>query len=198
MSYTTKNDPRRIWKSWRKLIWLALRAGFIGAGITLAYAALQSTGVVFIPSGDSILSVDITTWAVLYNLFAAVTVALVVEKYPKLSRAVLKGDKEEFLLLRDERLSLSLNLITGTVALGLLYMMGCRDYASAPAAEVSIGGLSFVMALIFLGVRDLQDFSTNPWFRERVPADWWTASVDEFFLEKKIPDCGPGTKGELS
>jgi hypothetical protein len=188
MTYSKKNDPIRRLRSAGKLLWLMFRSAVLCTLVTGAYAALKFDDKMFIHFDPANLGVDITNLAVLYNLFAAATVALIVEKFPKLSRAVLKREKEEFLLLRDERLSLTLNLITGSVAVILLYAMGCRDNASFISGVAAIGGMSFIMAMIFIGVSDLQDLRRSPWFSERVPADWWTASVDDTFLRPIEPE----------
>ena len=183
--YSKKRDPARRWRSFLKHSLILAKALLISSTLTLLWYGVRKRGVHFAHDDEGILNTTITNLGVLYNLFAAVTIALVSDKYPKMSRAVLKNDKEAFLLMRDERLAITMNMITGIMASTLLFMMGGIEYKSAWSGFASMFSISLIMSLIFVGVRDLQDVTRSDWFKERTPKDWLIADIDDEFLKRK-------------
>ena len=146
---------------------------------------IQAKDIHFAHEDEANLVSALTTLGVIYGMFATVTMVLVSDKWPKTTEAVLKRDESAFLMIRDERLSITFNMITGILAFMVLFIMGGIDYHNYWSGFVSMSSVSLVMCLVYVGVRDLQDITKSLWVRERVPSEWLTKSVDKHFFNDK-------------
>jgi hypothetical protein len=193
--YSKKNDPKRRLRSFLKHTWILIKALVLASIITGAWHIIQAKGIHLPHEDEAIVVGTVTTLGVIYGMFATITMALVSDKWSKVTAAIFKRDKAAFLILRDERLSITHNMVTGIAAFAVLLIMGVMEYHKYSSGFASMSSVSLVMSLIYVGIRDLQDVTKSQWVQECVEASWLTENVnDYFFVKGSSSQSDPGTE----
>ncbi|MES2059514.1 MAG: hypothetical protein V4438_00620 [Patescibacteria group bacterium] len=176
--YSTKDDIKRRLGSFLKHLWIFLRALVPAMIVTLIWGNFEAIDVHFVHEDEAIIIGTIATLGVIYGLLAAITVLIVAERWPKITISVFDHDKRSFLILRDERLAITFNMVTSIDAFFILFIMGGMEYRSPYTGAILMFSVSLVMSMFYVGIRDAQDVSKSQWVRERVPEDWFTENAE--------------------
>jgi hypothetical protein len=191
MASLRKRDPKGRWRSFKRHSVLLAETFFISALTTYVWRVVWIRGCHF-PEDDNdvIIGAIIMTFGVMYGIALSWIMNRIWDVYQKIVLAVLKRDKYTFLLYRDERMPIAFHLIIGAVSIPLLGMIGAIGYKHLLTGEISVFSISFVLILSWFVASQIESPTGHGWFVERIPADWFTADVDEFF------GLGPGHEGK--
>ncbi|TAK96534.1 hypothetical protein EPO05_01585 [Patescibacteria group bacterium] len=182
-----KNDPARKWRSFRKHAMLILEPLVLAVMFVKLWQLLRHLGLYLSDEDElSLTSSVITTLAVAFSIMATLMFNTVWEKYRQVVIFVLKGDKEGFLVLRDERMPMVLHIFIAALSVLFLGMVMLLNYRQEWSGIAAVFSLSFVVALYWIVIPQLENPAKSPWFAERIPKEWLELDVDEFFkLEKE-------------
>lgn len=128
--------------------------------------------------------------SVAYGITISTSLESVWGKYQIVVKSVLKKDKDTFLCYRDERLPIIVHLLNLAFSSLILLMVAMIEYHTISSGLLSVFSASFVLSLYFVVVTELQNPAKSLWFAERIPADWLTEDIDDYFKlneEKKDP-----------
>lgn len=177
-----KSDPRRRWASFRRHANLMGFSLFASLLLVLAWYALWSHHIRFEESDESIVvGVIIASLIIAFSVSATKLLDALYEKTAMLSKCVLLRDKRTFMTLRDERLPITMNLFQATLSVLLISMVMLIGYRDAYAGAASVFVISLIVVMYFVTAMTMQDPTKSPWFAERIPADWLTEDVDQYF-----------------
>ena len=119
--------------------------------------------------------------SVTYGVITATMFSSVWDKYKSVVEAVLKKDKDTFMLYRDERLPIIVHLLILSFSIPLLSFCLFVEYKDILSGYCSVFSSSFVLSLYFVVIAELQNPSKAPWLAERIPHDWLHDDVDKHF-----------------
>jgi len=177
-----KNDPRRKWRSFKRHAALLGKAVALASLITTLWYCCWLRGWHFSEDDKDIqIGATITTLGVAYSVLVSWILAASHEKYKEVVLAVLKQDKETFLLYRDERMLIAIHVLIGMVSVPLLSMMCMVAYRHALTGAMSVFSVSLVVVAFWLVITLIENPIQSEWFRERIPGDWLTVDIDEHF-----------------
>ena len=182
MALSKRRDARRRWRAFKRHASLVLWTLFVSSIVTAAWYAIWIRGVHFAEDDkDVIIGAIVTTLGVTYGILVSWIIGAIWEKYRKVVVCVLEQDKHTFLLYRDERMPIVLHLLIGAVSFPLVGMIGMIAYKHIFTGASSVFAVSMVLALFWRIAAELEDPTKHGWFSERIPPDWLTEDVDEFF-----------------
>ncbi len=177
-----KDDARRKWRSFKKNAGVLLRPFILAILTTGLWAKLHPYGYHFHHEDTSVLTEGgIATLAVLFGLIAAVVLNAIWERYRQIVVAVLKKDRETFLLYRDERIPIMLHLLLLSFSLPLWCIIVALEYRSLWSGSAVVFAVTFSLALFWVVATELENPAQSPWFAERIPQDWLKVDIDKHF-----------------
>lgn len=177
-----KHDWKRRGRSFVRHAFLLSKPLSIAAASTALWYKLHLRGIYFARVDESILmGAVLTMLSVIFSITAALVLNTIWEKFRIVGLAVLRRDRETFLLYRDERMPVVLHLLLFAFTLPIIGIIGLLDYRSIPTGMFAVFSVTFVFALYWLVVIVLEDPVKSPWLKERIPAEWLSADVDAEF-----------------
>jgi hypothetical protein len=182
MALSKRNDARRRWRAFKRHASLVVWTLLVSAIVTASWYEVWIRGIHFAEDDkDVIIGAIVTTLGVTYGILVSWIIGAIWEKYRKVVVCILEQDKHTFLLYRDERMPIVLHLLIAAVSLPLISMIGMIAYKHVLTGALSIFAVSMVLALFWRIAAELEDPTRHGWFIERIPPDWLTEDVDEFF-----------------
>lgn len=121
----------------------------------------------------------------IYGIKAGLVLNAVWDEYKTLSFAVVKRDKETFLLHRDEQVPIMIHLLLGTMAFTILGLVMIIEYQDFWTGVVSVFVTAFILSLMAVIVVELDDPKQSIWFKEKIPQEWLEIDVNHYFETKK-------------
>ena len=178
-----REDVARRWRSFKKHAWLLLQPFALAGLACAAWWALLYRREIHLPKEDEgpLLMGTFLFLSVAYGITVATTFESVWEKYQTVVKSVLTRDERTFLVYRDERIPIVIHLLILSFSLPLMAMVALVEYHAAATGFLAVFATSFVLSLYWVVVVELQDPSQSLWFAERIPKDWLTADIDEYF-----------------
>lgn len=121
-------------------------------------------------------SITMTGWipviGLLYGLLAAAVVNTVWSEYKEIRRSVKEYNIDKFMDLRDEDNSNLIEVLLFVVSLFLLASFMRLGYPSVTDALTMIGSVSYLLALIFVVVKEIDDPCGGLWYIKSIPEEW--------------------------
>lgn len=133
---------------------------------------------------NSILFISLPLASITYAFFAAYAINAVLTEYKEISRAVVKGDMETFLIYRDEQLPILMHILMGTPALFVIIFTMLFPYHNVIDGVITIFSATFLITLTFTVVIELDDCRNSIWFKEKIPKEWYAVDPIEYFRKK--------------
>jgi hypothetical protein len=121
---------------------------------------------------------------IVYGFFAGLTINTVWNEYKIMSTSVVTKNKDLFLQYRDEQIPIMLHILVGGIALVIQVLIILIDYENKYAAEIFIFSSAFLLTLTAIVVMEFDDPQSSTWFKEKIPADWLTINIEEYFTQK--------------
>ncbi len=172
---------RRFWASMR-LIGILLISPIAVAACTTVLWHYCYQNRLFLPDPlHAVRDTSILVFAAIYAIPAGLMLEVIWTRNREISRLVLTRDKHRFMLIRDEAIPVPVYLVLAFPAAGILLLLGTVEYPTAATGEIYIFGTSITFILHFEVVLVLQNPATMPWFRQRIPTEWLSTEVDEYF-----------------
>jgi len=136
---------------------------------------------------DNVILSWISIFGILYSILAAVIIGAVFDEYKKIRMAIKCHDVATFMSLRDEDVSPIIHTIMTILALSVLAtFMGLR-YPDATSGIGVIGATTYIFALLFWVIREVDDPFSGIWFIKHVPDGWLEHNPrewrDQFYLK---------------
>jgi len=121
---------------------------------------------------DNVILSWISMFGILYSLMAAVVLGAVFNEYKQIRMAIKCHDIATFMSLRDEDVSPIIHTIMTILALAVLAtFMGLR-YPDAISGIGVIGATTYIFALLYWVIREVDDPFSGIWFIKHVPDGW--------------------------
>lgn len=134
---------------------------------------------------DPILFIILPLACLIYVLFATIAISSVFQQYKEVSKSVIKGDLETFLLYRDEELPFMMHILIGAPSMIILFFTFSFNYEKNVSLAVAvIFFVVFLMTITWKIATELDDFGKSIWFKEKIPKEWLTTDINEYFKKK--------------
>lgn len=183
---STKNSlRRRIDSAWRHLVVIADVLFFTTLLVSLVDYLLWGNLLHFSEKEEVVVTAGPIALLVLgYGITAGLVFNSVWEKYRNVMKSVMRGNRYEFLVYRDERIPVMLYLLLGIFSLMLLTLIGMLHFEHHTSWLVCETCVAFVTSFFWILTVKIDNPCTSSWLRERIDPEWLTADVDEEFFGK--------------
>jgi hypothetical protein len=179
-----RNDPKRVWRSFRRHTLLVLQPLGVTGFVLIIWIQLRSLGIHLAEEDLETMTVAIiNTLAIIFSLIYAVVVSTIWENYRKIGLCILREDKETFLLYRDERIPIVMYLLLAAASFPLVVIVMFLAWHTFWSGFLGVFFVTFAISFLLIGAAELQDPKKSPWMAERIPDDWFTEDVDERFYD---------------
>lgn len=122
----------------------------------------------------------IPTLGILYSLLTAVILSSVWKEYKTIRISVKQGDKDLFMLYRDENVSLLVHTLIFVCSLFLLLGFMIIKYPNPESGFYIVGGVSYFLALFFFVIVEIDNPCSGVWFIHDIEEDWLKEDADEY------------------
>ncbi len=122
--------------------------------------------------------------AIAYGVVAALVITSNWEKYKKMSSYVVRHQKDDFLAQRDEKMPVMLHILLGSMALAIQLFVMVTKYENNFAGILFVSVSAFFLCLIGIIALELDNPVRSIWFQKRIPTEWMTEDIEEYFSEK--------------
>ncbi len=188
MALSKRNDPLRKLRSVRRHLTLMIPPCSVACLSVWGWSWLRAHEIHFPIEDEVSLTTAIMSLGGFFAILAAIVMGTIWEKHQKVSVCVVKRDRQEFLLYRDERMPIVIHLLLGSLAVPLVLMVMLLEYTSFWSGFAAVATVSFGITIYWIVATELQDPARSPWFAERIPQEWLTADIDEVFkLDPAVP-----------
>ena len=119
---------------------------------------------------------------VAYGITVTLVFGTVWERYNKVVLCILQQDRKTFLYYRDERIPIIVYSLIAALSMPLLLITAALSYQFIVAGAVSVFFVSLILILYWAVIVQLQDPLKSIWLKERIPAEWLKANIDEEFF----------------
>lgn len=177
-----KKSPKRDWKKWfdkvvetaaKLFLLLLLPLPAAAFACVVWYVAFFRNGLHFHDDlEDNVILSWISIFGILYSLLAAVIIGAVFEEYKRIRMAIKCRDIATFMSLRDEDISPIIHSIMTVLALGVLGTFMGLTYPDAISGAGVIGATTYIFALLYWVIREVDDPFSGLWFIKHVPDGW--------------------------
>jgi hypothetical protein len=187
MALSKKDDPRRRLRSIKMHTVFLIKPILVAALVTAAWYQLWTRGIHFSDKDEAIIvGAVILSLSVVFSAFASAMFPKTLDKFGFLTRSVFKEDWNGFMMMRDERPPIRMNLMLGVTAVSWVFMLSMIHYHGALLGACSMFFVTLCVSTAFFATTELNNPMNSPWFRERVPHEMLTMNVDEYF---KVADA---------
>lgn len=127
--------------------------------------------------------------SVIYSIMAAIVLHDVWNKFRKVGLSIMHNDMETFLAYRDERMPVLLHMLLFLFTFPIIAIVALLDYQSILAGALSVFAVTLLFSFYWFVVNILENPVESPWLKERIPPEWLSIDVDEYFkLGSKTSD----------
>ena len=113
----------------------------------------------------------------LYCLLVAVVFNTVWTEYKAIRLSVKRFDLETFIDLRDEDISPLIHVLICVCSMALLGGFMCLKYPDPNFGRAVVGSVAYLLYLVFLVIREIDDPCAGLWFIRHIPQAWLKADV---------------------
>jgi hypothetical protein len=175
----------RHWISVKRHAPVVLKAIIVGINCALIQYVIAYYGLSFKKEAENaILFLPMAFAFFVYVIFAGYAINRVLEESKVVSRAIVTKDLDTFLTYRDEQLPIMIHLPLGIVSLIIIFFALFFPFPEGMIGMTSVFSLIFIMALLFLVTKELDNYESSIWFRAKTPEDWWHIDVEKHFKPK--------------
>lgn len=182
-----KRDLARKWRSFRRHTFLMMQPFAVAFLAVVVWRWMWKNGYHLAAEDSEIFYVPVmATLGLAFSINATINLSSTWEKYRRIGNCILTRNEREFLQLRDERMPIILHLFLATLSFFLIGMMMLLDYKYEMSGIVSVFIISFLVALYWIVVPQLENPAKSAWFAERIPGEWLEIDIDIYFeLEER-------------
>jgi hypothetical protein len=134
---------------------------------------------------NPVLFIGVFLLALIYALFAGYAISKVLDEYKEISKAVVKNDIDSFLLYRDEELPILVHLLIGTISFFIIFFTILFPYHCEMLGMLINFIVVFIFTLVYVIVRELDDYYRSIWFKEKIPKEWYEVNIAEHFKKEE-------------
>jgi len=127
-----------------------------------------------------ITSAWIPTFGILYTLMAAIVLSTVWAEYKSMRTAVKRYDFETFVDLRDEEMSPLVHVLMVVLSIAVLGAFMGLKYPSPISGILLISTTTYVLALIFFVIIEVDDPCGGIWFIKNIHQEWLAMDVKKW------------------
>jgi len=120
-----------------------------------------------------------------YVIFAGYAINRVLDESKEVSRAIVRKDLNTFLLYRDEQLPILIHLPLVVVASVIIAFVLFFPFSGEAIGVTSVFSIVFVMTLLCLITKELDNYENSIWFRAKTPPEWWQIDIEKHFQPQK-------------
>lgn len=177
----------RHWVSIKRHIPVVLKAIVVGIICAFSQYIVAYYGFSFKKEAESaILFLPLAFAFFVYVIFAGYAISRVLEESKLISKAIVMKDLDTFLTYRDEQLPILIHLPLGVVSIVIIFFALFFPFPEGIIGAVSVFSLVFIMALLFMVTKELDNYESSIWFKVKTPKEWWQIEVEEYFKTKSI------------
>lgn len=182
-NYVAKN---RHWISIERHAIVVGKAMIIGAIFSFVQYFINYFGFSFKKEAENaILFIPMAFAFFIYVIFAAYAANRVLDESKEVSRTIIEGDLDTFLVYRDEQLPILILLPLGASGSIIILFALFFPFPDEVIGVTAVFAVVFIMTLIFKVTNELDRYENSVWFREKTPSDWWEIDIEEYFKNKK-------------
>lgn len=181
-----RKTERRFWEyAWKLLILqIIMPIWATAASVLLWYFVLYRNHIYVSPEvRETINAAWIPTFGVLYALIATLLFGFAFNKYVEIRCAINACEFHDFMKWRKENISPAFHAVMTTVALGVLGGFACLPYDNWYTGALLVGGATYVFALFFWVIREVDDPFRGIWVIRYIQPDW--LDVDQHLYRAK-------------
>lgn len=183
-NYVSEN---RHWVSIKRHVPVVLKAITIGILCAFAQYIISYYGFSFQKEAEnSILFLSLAFAFFVYVIFAGYAISRVLEESKLISKAIVMRDLDTFLTYRDEQLPILIHLPLGVVSIIIIFFALFFPFSEGIIGIISVFSLVFIMALLFMVTKELDNYESSIWFKVKTPKDWWQVDIEKHFKEKNL------------
>jgi FtsH-binding integral membrane protein len=179
-----KEDCARKWRAFKRHVRLMIQPLLIATLVALYWRLAWSEQWLSFICKEDVPLVMGTAFSMLmlaYSITAGLIFNSSWRKYNKVMGCVLPQDKRTFLLYRDEKMPLVIHLFLGSLSFLLLAVIGLLPYEDCTSGTLAVFLATFIMALVWVVLIQLENPTKSAWLAERLPREWLKEDVDEYF-----------------
>jgi len=188
-----KYDLARKWRAFKRHARLMLQPLLVAMLVALYWRLAWSEQWLFFICKDDVPLVMGTAFSMLmlaYSITAGLVFNASWRKYNKVMGCVLPQDKRTFMLYRDEKMPLAIHVFLGSLSFLLLDVIGLLPYRDCASGTLAVFLATFIMALVWVVLTQLENPVKSSWLVERLPLEWLKEDVDEYFRLENGDDNG--------
>ncbi|NVN97510.1 hypothetical protein HXX01_04785, partial [Candidatus Nomurabacteria bacterium] len=133
---------------------------------------------------NAILFLPIAFAFFVYVIFAGYAINRVLEESKTVARAIVTKNLDTFLTYRDEQLPILIHLPLGAVSFIIIFFALFFPFPEEMVGTTSVFSIIFIMTLLFLVTKELDNYESSIWFRAKTPEEWWDIDIEEHFRKK--------------
>jgi len=114
----------------------------------------------------------IPMFGILYSILAATVFNTVWAEYKEMRKAVKQYDFEKFADLKDEEMSPLVYMMVGAFSVAVLVGFMSVKYPNGIYGIIVISSTSYLLSLLFIVVREIDDPCGGLWFIKSLPEEW--------------------------
>jgi peptidoglycan/LPS O-acetylase OafA/YrhL len=143
---------------------------------------MQAHGM-YLEKSELPLTMSISLFGVAYGVVAALVINSNWEKYKRMSSYVVRFQKDDFLVQRDEKMPVMLHILLGGMALSIQVFVMVTKYENLWAGDLFVFVSAFFLCLIGLIALELDDPIRSIWFQKSIPPEWMEINIKEYFTQ---------------
>ncbi|MDB5259032.1 MAG: hypothetical protein JWO73_240 [Candidatus Taylorbacteria bacterium] len=142
------------------------------------YYAMFKRGICFNERMEVILTAAwIPIFGILYGLLAAVIFGTVWNEYKAMRTSVKEYNIDTFLTLRDEEMSPLVHTMMLVFSAAILVSFMSLKYADCRSGMIVITSTAYLLSLIFIVIKEIDDPCGGLWYIKHIPEDWLKIDV---------------------
>lgn len=175
----------RHWVSVKRHVPVVAKAFIAGITCALIQYMISHYGFSFKKeSENAILFLPMAFSFFVYVIFAGYAINRVLEESKAVSRAIVTKDLSSFLTYRDEQLPILIHLPLGIVSAIIIFFALFFPFPEEIVGTTSVFSLVFIMTLLFMVTKELDNYESSIWFRMKTPEEWWQIDIEGHFNKK--------------
>ena len=177
----------RHWISTKRHIPVVLKAIITGIVCALAQFTISYYDLSFKKEAENaILFLPMAFAFFVYVIFAGYAINRVLEESKIVAKAIITQDLDTFLTYRDEQLPILIHLPLTIVSIVIIMFSIFFPFPEEVTGTASVFSIVFIMTLLFLVTKELDNYESSIWFKVKTPKGWWNINIDEHFESKKL------------
>ena len=175
----------RHWISVKRHVPVVAKAVAVGIICAFIQYVIDYYGLSFKKEAENaILFLPLSFTFFVYVIFAGYAINRVLDESKTVSMAIIKNDIDTFLIYRDEQLPILIHLTLGAVSFVIILFAVFFPFPEETIGIASVFSLLFIMTVLFMVTKELDNYESSIWFRAKTPEEWWQKDIEKHFKSK--------------